>query len=210
MPRKVENIIGKRFGKLLVIENLNIKSHGSHLHRCICDCGNIKDVPISYLKSKHTTSCGCLIKQIHTIHNLSQSRLYKIYQGMIKRCFNPKSSAYANYGGRGIGICKEWKNDFMSFYNWSIQNEYKDNLTIDRIDVNGNYEPSNCRWIAKAEQSRNSRKNVYFTHNGTTKTISEWAREFDIPLTTFRRRVLENRPFEQIISKNRLKPIGEL
>lgn len=205
MPRKVENIIGQRFGRLVVIENLNTKSHGSTLHRCKCDCGNIKEVPLSYLKSKHTTSCGCLVKELHTTHNLSQSRLYGIHQGMIKRCFGKTNYAYKDYGGRGIIVCDEWRKDFQNFYDWAIANGYKDDLTIDRIDVNGNYEPSNCRWVTRAEQSRNCRKNVYFTYNGITKTISEWARELGVPLTTFRRRMLENRPLEQIISRERLK-----
>ena len=205
MPRKVENIIGKKFGKLLVLENLNVKSHGSTLHRCACECGNIKDIPISYLKSKHTTSCGCLVKEMHTIHNLSQSRLYNIYRGMLGRCFRENHQAYHNYGGRGITVCDDWKDSFINFFNWAIKNGYQDNLTIDRIDNNGNYEPCNCHWVSKAEQTRNSRKNVYFTYNGITKTISEWARLLNIPLTTFRRRILENRTFEEIISKERLK-----
>lgn len=205
MPRKVENIIGRRFGRLLVVENLNVNSHGSKLHRCICDCGNKKDVPISYLKSGHTTSCGCLVKEMHTTHNLSQSRLYNIHQGMLGRCFRKTDLAYSDYGGRGITICDEWKNDFMAFYKWSLENGYREDLTIDRIDVNGNYEPSNCRWATKAEQTRNSRKNVFFTCNGVTKTISEWARELGIPLTTFNRRIKQNRPPKEIISKERLK-----
>lgn len=205
MPRKVENIIGQKFGKLLVVENLNIKSHGSTLHRCICECGNTKDIPISYLKSNHTTSCGCLTRQTHTTHNLSRSRLYNIYSGMLARCFRKNHHAYKNYGGRGITVCDEWKDDFIVFFKWAMDNGYKNNLTIDRIDNNGNYEPDNCRWISKAEQTRNSRKNVYLTYNGVTKTISEWSKQFNIPLTTFRRRVLENRPFEEIISQERLK-----
>lgn len=205
MPRKVENIIGQKFGRLLVVKNLGVNSHGSTLHRCICDCGNIKDTPISYLKQGHTTSCGCLVKQMRTVHTLSQSRLYNIHQGMLKRCYNENSAAYQCYGGRGIIVCNEWKNDFVEFYKWAMENGYEDNLTIERIDNDGNYEPNNCRWATKAEQTRNTRKNVYFTFNGVTKTMSEWAKTFDIPLTTFRRRMLQNRPFDEIISKNRLK-----
>lgn len=205
MPRKVENIIGRRFGRLLVVENLNINSHGSKLHRCICDCGKTKDVPISYLKSGHTKSCGCLVKEMHTTHSLSQSRLYNIHQGMLARCFRENHFAYRDYGGRGITVCDKWKNNFMSFYEWALENGYCEDLTIDRIDVNGNYEPRNCRWVTKAEQSRNSRKNVYFTYNGITKTTSEWARELDIPITTLNRRIKQNRPLEEIVSKERLK-----
>jgi hypothetical protein len=205
MPRKVENVIGKRFGRLVVLEKLNTKSHGSTIHKCICDCGNIKNVPLSYLKSEHTRSCGCLSLEAHTSHGLSRTRLYGIHQSMLKRCFSSNSFAYKDYGGRGITVCDEWKNDFQTFYNWAVNNGYSDELTIDRIDVNGNYEPSNCRWITKGEQSKNTRKNVYFTYNGETKIISDWVRELGIPLTTFRRRIKQNRPIEEILYKGDLK-----
>lgn len=205
MARTVENIVGQRFGRLLVIENLGINSHGSTLHRCVCDCGNIKDIPISYLKTNHTQSCGCLVKDMHTTHNLSDHRLYQIHQSMLKRCYNKNHIAYCNYGGRGIVVCDEWKKDFIAFYKWSLSNGYDAHLTLDRIDNNGNYEPSNCRWVTKSEQTRNTRKNVYFTHKGVTKTISEWSKETDIPITTLRRRILENRPLGEIFSKERLK-----
>ena len=205
MPRKVENVVGQRFGRLVVLENLGTKAHGSTLQRCVCDCGNIKDVPLSYLKSQHTRSCGCWAVETHTTHGLSSSRLYGIHQGMLKRCYDKNLYAYKDYGARGITVCETWKNDFKTFYDWSMENGYSDNLTIDRIDVNGNYEPSNCRWIPMGEQSRNTRKNVYFTYNEETKIITDWVRELGIPPTTFRRRIKQNRPIEEILYKGDLK-----
>ena len=207
MPRQVENVIGQRFGKLLVLENLNFKKHGSTVHRCLCDCGNIKDVPLSYLKSNHTRSCGCFAKETHTLHGLCQTRLYGIHQGMLKRCFSKTEFAYKYYGGRGITVCENWvgKDGFVNFYNWAINNGYAENLTIDRIDVNGNYEPNNCRWIEKGEQSKNTRRNVFVTFENQTKTISDWAREKNIPITTLSRRIKQNRPIEEIFYKGDLK-----
>lgn len=205
MPRKVENIIGKRFGRLVVIENLGFKKHGSTVHKCICDCGAFKEVPASYLKSNHTRSCGCWVKEIHTIHNLCKTRLYKIYEGMKKRCFGEYSKAYKDYGERGITICNEWLKDFKAFYDWAYANGYKDHLTIDRIDVNGNYEPSNCRWVDRKTQNSNTRRNKFITYNGETKTISDWGKQLKIPINTLSRRLKQNRPIGEIFYKGDLK-----
>lgn len=205
MPRKVENVIGQRFERLVVLENLQIKAHGSTLHRCICDCGNIIEIPLSYLKSKHYRSCGCLKRDSHTTHNLSKTRIYEIYNCMLKRCYKENNQAYKDYGGRGITVCDEWKNSFIEFAKWAMKNGYKDDLTIDRIDNNGNYEPSNCRWATKAEQARNTRKNKFFTYNGETKIISEWSRILEIPQTTLFRRIKQNRPIQEIIYKGDLR-----
>ena len=118
-------------------------------------------------------------------HNLSRSRINKIYLAMKNRCYCKTSDRYSYYGGRGIKICDEWLADFMNFYNWAMANGYNDKLTIDRINVNGNYEPSNCRLITKGEQSRNTRRNK--TYKG--KCFSEWAREIGISSETFLERV---------------------
>lgn len=207
MPRKVENIIGQRFGRLVVLENLHTHAHGSTLHRCICDCGNIVETPISYLKSGHTRSCGCLCRDVHTVHKLSKTRIYNIYAGMIDRCYRPNEPFYYRYGARGITVCEEWRNDFKTFYAWAMQNGYNDTLTIDRIDNDGNYEPSNCRWVTRAEQSRNTSRNKFFTLNGETKTISEWSRILGIPQTTLFRRIKQNRPLNEILYKGNLYKI---
>lgn len=205
MPRKVENVIGQRFGRLVVIENLHKHSHGSTLHKCICDCGNIIETPISYLKSKHTRSCGCLQRDVHTTHNLCRTRVYEIYIGMLRRCYNTNREFYYRYGGRGISVCEEWRNDFKAFYDWAMNNGYEEHLTIDRINNDGNYEPNNCRWITRGEQTSNMSRNKFFTYNGETKIISEWARILGIPQTTLYRRIKQNRPIQEIIYKGDLK-----
>lgn len=121
-------------------------------------------------------------------HGKYNTRLYRIWSRMKTRCYNKKYEHFKHYGGRGIKVCDEWLNDFMSFYDWSMSNGYKDNLTIDRIDVNGNYEPSNCRWLTNEEQQNNKRRNIRLTYNGKTQTITQWARELGIKRELIERR----------------------
>jgi hypothetical protein len=112
-------------------------------------------------------------------HGMKHTRIYEIWCGIKKRCYNKKCKSYPNYGGRGISVCDEWKNSFLIFYEWSIKNGYKDFLQIDRIDTNGNYCPQNCRWSTPLEQQRNKTNNVCVEHNGEIKTISEWSKELN-------------------------------
>ena len=125
-------------------------------------CGNEFKAQLQHINSGHTQSCGCYGKKIKSEginrkHNLSYTRLYKVWANIKDRVLNPKKENYINYGGRGITICDEWKNDFMSFYNWAMENGYSDKLSIDRIDSDGNYEPNNCRWTTRIIQGRNQR-----------------------------------------------------
>lgn len=169
------NIVGQKFGKLLVVEKTNekAKNNGEYKYKCVCDCGKEILVRGSHLKQGNSTSCGCsrLRKKIKENH-----RLYIIYSGMKARCKNIKNNAYKNYGGRGIKICNEWDTDFNAFVKWALENGYQNNLTLDRINNNGNYEPSNCRWSTKIEQANNMRTNRPITYNNETKTIAQWAR----------------------------------
>ena len=159
---KINDLTGQKFGRLKVVEHYGSNKNGRALWLCHCDCGNKKVVVGNSLINKVTTSCGCYNKEhskhIHTKHNMSYSKLYKVWQGMKTRCYNKNFMYYCNYGARGITICNEWLNDFKSFYDWAINSGYKEGLTIDRINNDGNYEPSNCRWITRAEQNRNQRK----------------------------------------------------
>lgn len=153
------NIIGKKYG---LWEVLNIKDN--RFLTCRCECGTIKDVRIQDLEKGKSKSCGCISRkktiERNTVHGLSKTKIYKVYKSMKKRCLNKKDKRYIDYGGRGIKICKEWETSFISFYNWAMQNGYKENLTIDRINNNDDYCPENCRWVTYKEQNRNKRSNI--------------------------------------------------
>lgn len=165
---RVNALTGKRFGRLLVlgrVENHRTKGGKSQVqYKCQCDCGNIIVARGESLCSGNTKSCGCYEHDVHiamnTTHGKTGIRLYRIWQGMKQRCYYKKSTYYKDYGGRGISICDEWKNDFQVFYNWAMSHGYSDKLSIDRINVDGNYEPSNCRWATNSEQQLNKRKKV--------------------------------------------------
>ena len=153
--------IGERHGRLVCIGKDPDKDYRYYLYKC--DCGNVKSIIQDNVKRGATISCGCYHDNppipSHLKHGLSHTRIDHIYKTIIARCYYPSNNRDSIYGGRGIVMCDEWKNDFIAFKNWAMKNGYSDNLSIDRIDVNGNYEPANCRWITMAEQQRNKRNN---------------------------------------------------
>lgn len=155
------DLTGQKFGRLTVIKRgENIDNHAGWI--CQCECGNIVNVNGKYLREGKTTSCGCyhneLLRERSLTHGKTHTRLYRIWANIISRCCNSNVDCYEYYGGRGISICDEWKNNFENFYEWSINNGYNEQLTIDRINNDGNYEPSNCRWVTMKEQCKNRRK----------------------------------------------------
>ena len=157
-----------------------------------CECGNIKKIRISNVVSGSTKYCGCHQHQAtygNYKHGLCKSRLNNIWYKIKARCLNPSYHQYDLYGGRGIDICDEWKNDFLAFYNWAIENGYSENLSIDRIDVNGDYSPTNCRWCTPKEQSNNKRNNINITINDKTQTLAQWCEELGLNYGTVRRRI---------------------
>lgn len=175
MGRKAIDLTGERFGKLTVIEYAGSKNKHT-MWKCKCDCENETIISGDSLKRGKSKSCGCLQRKAVTKHKMYDTRIYHIWRHMKERCYNKNYKRYSDYGGRGITICDEWKNDFAAFYNWAITNGYADDLTIDRIDVNGNYESSNCRWVDMKTQQNNRRNNHLVTVNGVTYTIAEWSK----------------------------------
>ena len=191
------DLTGQKFGRLTVLRQApdKIKPSGAHskMWECKCDCGNIKIISRSSLVSGDTVSCGCYHKEhAHDYgkkHGLTNTKLYTKWSGIVQRCTNPNAIHYDMYGGRGITICDEWRNDFYSFYSWSIENGYKDGLTIDRIANNKGYYPENCRWTDLETQANNTRRNHYITYNNETKTLTQWARLLNVNVETLRYRV---------------------
>lgn len=183
------DLTGKRFGRLTVIKRVYINGNHNTHWLCKCDCGNETVVESNHLKRGDTKSCGCLTKKRSTTHGFSKTRLYSIYYKMKERTINEHDTAYQYYGGRGIKVCDEWINDFKAFYEWAIDNGYKDGLTIDRIDTNGNYEPSNCRWSTRKEQANNRRTNKNISYNGETHNLKQWSEKLGINYGTLKARI---------------------
>jgi hypothetical protein len=187
-------LFGKRFGKLTAIEIVGKTKNGSYLWRCKCECGNEAVASSANLMNGHTKSCGCLradrCREIFSTHGLEHTRIYGIWSDMKNRCQNKRNIEYHRYGGRGISICDEWKDDVIAFFDWAMANGYREGLTLDRRDNEGNYDPSNCRWVDRKTQQNNRRNSIYITVNGVTLPCAEWARRTGIPKNTIRNRLI--------------------
>lgn len=185
---KYIDLTGQKFGRLTVVKRVenyvSPKGQKQAQWLCKCKCGNLIVVRCGSLRTGNNLSCGCLGKEHRTssltTHGHCNNRLYRTWQNMKGRCYNSHSTRYKDYGGRGITVCDEWLHDFQPFYDWAMANGYDDNLTIDRIDVNGDYEPNNCRWTTSKEQANNTRRNRLITYNGKTQTVQQWADETGI------------------------------
>ena len=174
-----QNLIGIKFNHLTAIEFVENTFPSCFVFKC--DCGNTVIRRGTYVKMGKTKDCGCITKKIRIEkcrakcikHGDYKSRLYSIWTSMKYRCENKNEPSYVNYGGRGISVCAEWHN-YENFKTWALQNGYKDNLTIDRINVNGNYEPDNCRWATRVEQNQNKRNTRYISYKDIKHTSREW------------------------------------
>lgn len=208
---KLNDITGKKFGRLKVIKRMPNSKWNETRWLCQCDCG--KQIVSTYgkLAYNHTTSCGCYSKELliknRTKHHLRKHKLYYIWSGAKQRCTNKKSKFFKDYGGRGIKVCEEWNNEengFLNFYNWAIENGYTENgdyrqYTLDRIDVNGNYEPDNCRWVSQKIQNNNRRSNRIIEYNGEKHTITEWCQIKNITRSTFYHRIARGWSLEKTL-----------
>lgn len=188
------DIIGVRFGRLVVqsyshAERRKDSGGLKHYYNCLCDCGNICVIERNSLRSMNTSSCGCIKKEMlikrnketGSLHGDSKKykRLHNSWSGMLNRCEHTNNKNYNLYGGRGIQVCAEW-HEWENFKNWSLTHGYKDGLTIDRINRNGNYEPSNCRWVTMDIQANNKSNNKYITYQGRTQSLADWCRELNL------------------------------
>lgn len=180
VPNKKRSVVhGSVFGRLTVsgvpFYMTERNGHTRQFVVCICDCGAYDIAQCSSLINKTKKSCGCLRLDTFVKHGLSKTKLYYVWNAMLHRCYRPRNTHFAHYGARGISVCDEWRFSFTSFFDWSCISGYREGLSIDRIDNNGNYEPSNCRWITMAQQCLNKRDNRLLTAFGETKPVSQWA-----------------------------------
>lgn len=198
-PSNFKNMTGQRFGRLTVLSKGETERKNGQWRttwRCKCDCGNEVVVKASYLREGRTTSCGCYKKEVLKKNQDSfkkpfrNTRLYQIWCDIKYRCYNPKkNNNYDYYYKKGIKMCDEWKDDFISFYEWSMSHGYQDGLTIDRIDWNKDYSPDNCRWTNWIGQANNKSTNHFIVFYGEKHTIAEWSRILNKPYSTLFTRI---------------------
>lgn len=188
------DLTNQKYENLTVIEYVGQRGRRRTIWRCKCDCGNIIEVDGSHLKTGHTKSCGCLsqnrIKYLNYKTGESKSKLYLVYRNMLNRCYREKDKNFKHYGGRNIKVCPEWlgKNGYLNFSKWAKENGYKEDkrgiCTLDRMDVNGNYCPDNCRWVSQIIQCNNRRITRKIQINGEVDTVSNMSRKHNINYNT--------------------------
>lgn len=202
----LNDLMGQKFGRLMVIK-MAPRTQKKTFWECECECGNRVTVRSDGLVTGNTKSCGCYksesdarnVSRNHK-HKQAGTRLYAIWRSMISRCCNENVECYPRYGGRGIKVCSDWQKYFVKFMEWAHANGYNDTLTIDRIDNDGDYKPSNCRWISRQEQCNNRRSNVMITIDSETKSLMEWCKIFGLEYHTIKSRILRGAPADKIFA----------
>lgn len=189
---------GKRFGRLLLKERVENTSTGHARYAYVCDCGSLGVANIRDIQSGRTQSCGCLHREKITSHNKARSPTYNVWSTMQQRCGNPNATGYSYYGGRGISVCERWKT-FENFLA-DMGEQPARRMSIDRIDVNGNYEPGNCRWLSMTKQQLNRRNNRRITLGGLTQTVKEWCIDLKMSEELFRSRLKQGWTPEEVVT----------
>jgi hypothetical protein len=205
MGRKAEDLTGQRFGRLTAMRRVATENR-EPVWACVCDCGSTTDVASSKLRSGWTRSCGCLRRETvaatgrrtSTTHGRSHDPEYHVWRSMIARCENPKNIGYANYGGRGIKVCREWRESFEAFI--KDMGDRPEGMEIDRKNSDGPYEPGNCRWATSGENTRNRRVTPMYTHQGRTMALGAWAEATGIPYRILKDRVRKNWAIERALT----------
>lgn len=199
------DLTGEVFGRYTVLgpAEPHITPNGAKakMWHCRCACGTEKDVYESNLLHSKNQSCGCYTLDRLTKHGMTGTKLYGVWQGMIRRCTYKKHIDYEWYQSKGISVCDEWGKNFLNFYDWSMTHGYEEGLTLDRIDNNKGYCPENCRWVTPKEQANNRSTNINITYNGETKTLKQWAEFLGINYSCLYGRVrVRGIPFEEAIN----------
>lgn len=199
----VENVIGKTYGLLTVLaEAERVRGSRKVFVRCSCEAATEKEVELKNLRSGHTTGCGCVRREAtrsrSTTHGFRHHTLYNNWCNMLQRCQNPNYKGYSDYGGRGITVCERWQK-FENFYA-DMQSTHQDGLTLDRKDNNQGYSLDNCRWATRAEQNRNTRRNINVTLNGKTQCLASWCKELNLNYRTVLSRIYKGKTPEQALS----------
>ena len=195
--KNIKDYSNKKYGKLIVKYAFRDKLKNKTMAFCECECGKTKIISMGNLQSGKTKSCGCG----HKKHHQTNTRLYNIWKGIKQRCYNKNNQAYKYYGKRNIIMCDIWKNDFISFMEWALENGYEKNLTIDRIDVNGNYCPENCRWITSAQQNTNKRTYKKIFYENELYSAKEFSKKFGIKYRTLMWRLNQNWDVENLLKR---------
>ena len=198
--------IGLKFNRLTILDYI-----GNNKFYCQCECGNTKEIKASSVILGEIKSCGCLERELKSkrslgnkysaTHNRSKTRLYQIWLDMKQRCYNKELKCYKWYGLKGIKVCDEWRNDYIEFEKWALDNNYSDTLTLDRIDSNCDYEPKNCRFITMREQSRNKCNTILITLNGKTQCLKDWCEELNLNYSTIKGRIKNGWGYENALFK---------
>lgn len=191
----LNSLIGKKFNKLTILSFSKKDKNNSTYAVCQCDCGNIVETRLGRVINNETLSCGCVRKKY--VDRKQADLIYLVWFCMIRRCYNKQDEHYRLYGERGIIVCDQWKNSFSNFYDWAINNGYRKCLSLDRINNNGNYEPSNCRWTTQKQQCRNKNTNKLITYNNETLCVVEWCEKLNLDYNLVRRRLYEGWDIEE-------------